>query len=280
MESRVNLAVVGAFVLVLAAAGIGAVLWIGSGRLSHKAQDGYVASFSESVAGLGKDAPVKLRGVDVGKVVEIAIDPQDPTRVRVVLSIERGTPVKVDSYATLQVQGLTGNAFVDLGGGSRSAAPLRPRPGEQLAVLETRPSLLARLDVAASSTMGDAGSVVAGLKAALDPETLGALRRSAAALPALVERLGRAAEALERMGNEVSETGVATRAAVEEARGAIRQVGEGVARFDAETAPEVRSLVADLREASASLARLTAELERDPGALVAGRAQAQPGPGE
>ncbi len=280
METKVNVAVVGAFVLVLAAAGIAALLWLGSGRLSRKAYDTYVASFSESVSGLTPRAPVKLRGVDVGAVDDIALDPEDPARVRVVLSIEKGAPVKEDTYATLQVQGLTGIAYVELGGGSRSAPALRPRAGGPFPVIATRPSLLARLDVAASATMGDVGHVVAGLKEALDPETLGALRRSAVALPALVERLGRTAEALERRGNEVADTGVAARAAVQEARGAIGQVGDGVKRFDAEVAPDLRHLVSDLRDASASLARVTAELERDPGTLVAGRAQPPPGPGE
>ena len=40
METKVNLTVVGAFVLVLGAAGIAAVLWLGSGRLSAEGSTG------------------------------------------------------------------------------------------------------------------------------------------------------------------------------------------------------------------------------------------------
>jgi len=315
MESRVNRAAVGAFVLLLTGAGIAALLWLGSGRLSRKSYDTYLAFFSESVAGLNVRAPVKLRGVEVGAVREIAIDRADPGRVRVVLSIERGTPVTEDTWAVLQTQGLTGIGFVELGGGSPSAAPLRARPGEAFPTISTRPSFLARLDLAAASLAGDLGRVTASLNETLDPETRQALRASAAdlarilhtlaqrsrdldaatvaaaemlrngarasaALPALVERVGRSAEAVERMGNELAETGVAARAAVQEARGVVGQVREGVARFDAEVVPDVRALVSDLRDASASVARVTAELERDPRALVAGRAEPPPGPGE
>ncbi len=287
MDTKVNRALVGAFVLVLTAAGIAALLWIGSGRHTRKAYDTYLAFFSESVAGLNARAPVKLRGVEVGAVREVAIDRADPTRVRVVLSIETGTPVKEDTFAMLQSQGLTGIGFIELGGGSRSAAPLRAKPGEAFPTIETRASFLAHLDEAAASVIGDIRKVTASLNETLDPDTRQAFRtmlrngaRASAALPPLVERLGKGAGAVERMGNELAETGIAARAAVQEARGAIGQVGEGAGRFNAEVVPDVRRLVADLRDASASLARVTAELERNPGALVAGRAEPAPGPGE
>jgi phospholipid/cholesterol/gamma-HCH transport system substrate-binding protein len=53
-----------------------------------------------------------------------------------------------------------------------------------------------------------------------------------------------------------------------------------VARFTGETLPEIRQLVAELREVTSTLRRTTAELERHPGAIVWGRPQARPGPGE
>ncbi len=294
MDSKVNRALVGTFVLALTAAGVAALLWIGSGRSSRIAYDTYVSYFGESVAGLESRAPVRLRGVEVGMVREVAIDPGDPSRVRVLLSIRKGTPVKEDTYAVLQAQGLTGIGFVELGGGSRSAPALRPSPDDPFPTIATRPSLMARLDVAAASVAGGVDRVASSVNDTLDPETRQAIRSSAAdlarvlrnaatasaAVPGLVERVGRTADAVERMGNEIAETAIAARSAVQEARGTIGKVDAAVGRFDAEVAPDVRQLVGDLRDASASLARLTAELERDPGALVAGRAAAAPGPGE
>ena len=287
MDTSVNRVAVGAFVLVLTSAGVAALLWIAAGRHTRKTYDTYLAFFSESVAGLNRRAPVKLRGVEIGAVREVAIDAADPGRVRVLLAIERGTPVKEDTYAVLQSQGLTGIASIELGGGSRSAAPLHARPGEAFPTIETHPSALAHLDEAAASVVGDVGRVATSLNEMLDPETRRAFRtmirnaaRTSAELPPVVARLGRGAGAVERMGNELAETGIAARAAVQEARGAIRQVGEGAGRLDAEVVPDVRRLVADLRDASASLARVTAELERNPSALVAGRAERAPGPGE
>jgi len=315
MESKVNLAVVGAFVLVLTASGIGGLLWLGSGRLSHKPMSTYAASFSDSVAGLSPRAPVKLRGVDVGTVEAIALEPDDSARVRVLLALENGTPVKEDTYATIETQGLTGIAYVELGGGSHSAPALRARAGDPLPVISTRPSVLRRLDVAATSLLGNFDRVATGLNETLDANTRQALRRSAAdlariletlsrrsreiddataaaavmlkngarasvALPATVERLGRSADALERMGNEFAQVAVSAGAAFEEARGTIGLIGNGVERFDTEVVPDVQGLVADLRETSASLGRVGAELERDPSIAVLGRSQPPPGPGE
>ena len=122
METKVNLTVVGLFVLVLGAAGIAAVLWLGSGRLSQKQYGTYLAYFTESVSGLNLHAPVRSRGVAVGSVREISLDPANPERVRLVLEVEQGTPVKEDSVAILGVQGLTGLAYVELSGGTRGVA--------------------------------------------------------------------------------------------------------------------------------------------------------------
>jgi phospholipid/cholesterol/gamma-HCH transport system substrate-binding protein len=315
MESKVNPAAVGAFVLLLAAAGVGALLWLGSGRLSQKTHETYLAFFSDSVSGLNVRAPVKLRGVEVGAVDEIALDPNDPGRVRVVLSIEKGTPVKEDTYATLGVQGLTGIAYVELGGGSRLAAALRPGPGEALPVIQTRPSIFTRLDLAATSLLGDFDYFTKGMNETLDADTRQALRSSAqdlaritralgrrsreidasmvaatellengarasAALPRLVERLGRSADAVERMGDELARAGTAAHAAVQGARGAIEGVGTGVEQLRTEVIPDVQRLIAELRETSASVGRISAEVERDPSALVLGRARPPPGPGE
>ena len=90
METKVSYTIVGAFVVVLSAAIVAGVLWISSGRAAGKNYDTYLAYFTESVSGLNRQAPVKYRGVDVGSVREIGLDPDDPQRVQLVLAIERG----------------------------------------------------------------------------------------------------------------------------------------------------------------------------------------------
>ena len=126
MEDKLNPTIVGAFVLVLGAALIGAVLWLAAGLSVKKHYTPYRSVVSESVAGLNVDAPVKFLGVDVGKVHTIVIDPRDSRQVLLGFQIERGTPVKQDSEAVLKTQGLTGIAYVELSGGSEGSPPLLP----------------------------------------------------------------------------------------------------------------------------------------------------------
>ena len=81
MLSKSNYALVGAFVLVLGAAFIWAVLWISAGG-PPQSFDRYLIYMTESVSGLNVDSPLRFRGVDVGKVEKIEIDLENPQRIR------------------------------------------------------------------------------------------------------------------------------------------------------------------------------------------------------
>ena len=123
-----------------------AVLWLASGGTLQKKYDIYLAVVAESVAGLNLNAPVKYNGVDVGKVQNIQLDPENPERVELLFAIERGTPIKVDTVAVLKTQGLTGIAYVELDGGAKNAAPLVATPQQKYPVIQTKPSLSTRLE--------------------------------------------------------------------------------------------------------------------------------------
>lgn len=308
MESKVNFAAVGAFVLILGAALVAAVLWLASGKLYRKAYDTYLVYSTESVSGLDPDAPVRYRGVQVGVVRRIALARDDVERVQLTLGLERGTPVKADTVAVLSVQGLTGIAHVELAGGSRGAAPLAARPGEDYPVIPSAPSFMMRLDasltgliasVTASSerlnalldernraaladalgNMRDVSRVLAARASTIDAGVANAARTMentaalTAALPRLVERVQATAESVDRTAGEVERAGVAVTATMESAR-------TGARRAAAETLPEAQALLSELRELTASLRRVTEQVERQPAVLVRGRPASQPGPGE
>lgn len=298
METKVNYALVGAFVVVLSVAIVAAVLWISSGRTAGKEYDGYLAYFTESVSGLNRQAPVKYRGVEVGFVREISLDTEDPERVRVELKIERGVPIKQDTVATLSTQGLTGIAFLDLEGGSRDSPLLAPGSEGQYPVIATRPSLFRRLDTQATALVANLSETARNINALIDEPTRATLQntireldtvvhalaadgsralensaRASEELPALVREVARSAAAVERAAEQTNRASEAVYAA---AAGAT----SGVQELRADTLPELQRLVADARAAAASIARLAHELQRSPNALVVGREPAPPGPGE
>jgi phospholipid/cholesterol/gamma-HCH transport system substrate-binding protein len=308
MEAKVNYVVVGVFVLALGAALIAGVLWLSSGSAFRRTYDTYQVYMRESVSGLSLDAPVKYRGVEVGRVRRIALAPQDVEQVLLTLDIERGTPVKQDTIAVLRVQGLTGIANIELTGGRRDSPPLTAQNGEEYPVIRTGPSLMVRLDTAVTMLLTNLNRTSENLNAVMDKENLQALKRvladvetltrtiaarsaaidrglisasralenSAQAtgeLPRLIEQMQRSAQAVEKMSNEVASAGASATQMLDSTRGDVRQ-------FTAQTLPDVNSLVTELREMTGSLKRVADELDRNPSVLLFGKPAPKRGPGE
>jgi phospholipid/cholesterol/gamma-HCH transport system substrate-binding protein len=84
---------------------------------------------------------------------------------------------------------------------------------------------------------------------------------------------------VERVADEATRVGAATRAAVEDASGAARDASRAVQRIDGESLVALQRLVAELTETAATLGRVSRDLERNRGALLGGQ-QPPPGPGE
>lgn len=154
METKVNYTLVGLFVVILTAILAGVVIWLGKGDY-RGLYDRYYAYMRESVAGLSVNAAVKYRGVDVGRVKDIALNPENPEEVWLTLDIVRGTPIKEDTVAVLETQGLTGLATVNLTGGTKDSPPLVAQPGQEYPVIKTGPSLFFRLDMALSRLLAE-----------------------------------------------------------------------------------------------------------------------------
>ena len=154
MEPKVNYMIVGLFVVLLGVALLAGILWLS--RTDYRGvYDRYYSYMTESVSGLSADASVKYRGVDVGRVKEIILDPTNPEEVRLALDLVRGTPVKENTVAVLETQGLTGLTTVNLTGGTRDSPLLTAKPGETYPVIKSGPSFYFRLDNALSSILTD-----------------------------------------------------------------------------------------------------------------------------
>ena len=280
METKLSFAAVGAFVLGLGAVLIAGLLWLSTGGAWQTDYDLYWAIEDESVAGLNLNAPVKYNGVDVGKVRSIVLDHRNPQRVTLLLALVQGSPVKQDTIAILKTQGLTGITYVELSGGSTDSLPLLAIAPNQYPIIQTRPSLSARLENVLTSVLGKLDSTSNNINAILSPDNQTAFKAilrntsvATAKLGPLIDRLGRSADAVGRMGGDLSKAGHSASLAAD-------GIGVGIQRLGTQTLPEVERLLAELETLSSSLRRLTEQTTRDPSGLIFGRTPVPDGPGE
>ena len=104
METRANYALIGAFVLMAAAAVIGFALWLGSSQFNRDYAV-YDVIFPGPVT-LEEGASVRYIGIKVGEVETVRIDRRDASMVRARLRGDRATPVKTDSTAIIDFAGI------------------------------------------------------------------------------------------------------------------------------------------------------------------------------
>lgn len=130
MESRANYALVGLFTLAVLAAAFGFVYWFNSGGAGRK--DNIRVIFTGSVTGLGRGSSVLFNGLRVGEVTSIELQPDDPRRIYAVIQVNATTPIREDTRARIEAQGLAGVVALQLIGGAPDAPVLTAKPGEPM----------------------------------------------------------------------------------------------------------------------------------------------------
>lgn len=151
MYSKVNYLIVGLFVLLFGAGLVLFAFWLADYGL-QKDYDIYEVKMTDSVTGLSKDSSVKLRGVDIGKVSDIRINPDNIEEIEIFLKINKGIPIKEDMVASTQMFGITGLLSINIEGGTNGAKTLKPTE-DHIPVIRSAPSFVSRI----SDTFGGLG---------------------------------------------------------------------------------------------------------------------------
>lgn len=311
METRANYFLVGVFVLALMAGTFVLVMWLGKAGL----QDNrilYYIYVRGSVTGLQNGAPVQYRGVPVGTVTDIAIDADNVELIQVTVGIKAGTPIKTDTVAQLQLQGITGLSFVQLSGGTRDAPVLEPPPGKRRARIAYKPSTLEKVYEDVPEAVAQVVALAGRANQLLSDENLSALTSIVGNLDLMATTIGdsrgdvkraitnaantmeivqKTAVAMESLAVELKamagdlgkDAGAATRAAQETARGFNRLAAElhGMAGefrgplrdFSEGSLHELSQLLIDTRALMTSLNRIAIQFERDPARFLFGDQQ-------
>jgi len=138
MYSRVNYTIVGIFVLLFGAGLVGFTFWLAKYGIKNE-YNLYKLQMTESVSGLSKDSTVRYKGVDIGRVSEIRINPKHIEEIDVFLKIRSDVPIKEDMTAHTEMLGITGLLAIEIDGGSNSSKLLKPKNGE-IPIIKTAPS--------------------------------------------------------------------------------------------------------------------------------------------
>ena len=151
METKANYAIVGFFTVAVIFAAFGFVYWMSKyGRSGEMVE--LVISIPGSANGLSVGSPVRFNGIPVGSVRNLAINSNDPRYSVAVTEVSAEAPVLKSTTATLEIQGLTGAAYIELSGGNKGDENIlrkaleTGKPAQMLADQSSVTSLLATAD--------------------------------------------------------------------------------------------------------------------------------------
>ncbi len=287
METRANYVFVGTSVLAAIVAILVFIFWLGRSQL-NKHEETYHTYFTGSVTGLSSGSPVRYRGVPVGTVGYIAIDPNNIERIRVTLKLRERTPIKTDTVASLETAGITGGSYVELSGGTNAAPLLASQNGEVPVIraessglqsaLDEAPKLVAKLSQLSdqankllsdenvktiTATFDHLNSLSANLDS-LGPDakqTVANLNKLTTdlnkQLPGLMDTLKQDGASIREAADEFHKVGSNVDGLITENRAPLRD-------FTTNGLGEVGSLVANLRNLTDTLNRVADHLDRDP----------------
>jgi phospholipid/cholesterol/gamma-HCH transport system substrate-binding protein len=158
MEDRAKFALIGLFTFAVIAGAFGFVYWLHNNAGNREVAT-YRVVFEGSVSGLRTGGPVLFNGIRVGQVTAMQLT-DDPSKVAAIVSVDKSTPVRVDTRVSLEYAGLTGIASVSMKGATSSSAALTGKNG-QLPTLKADPNAGTDMSTAVRETLGRADQIIA-----------------------------------------------------------------------------------------------------------------------
>ena len=210
METKANHIAVGSFVLLAIAGLIGFVLWLGKAEIDREF-DAYHIYFRGSVSGLGVASTVRYRGVPVGTVTDIRIDPDNSEQVQVTIKVTKGTPIKQDAVASLELRGITGLVDVQISGGSKDSPALEAPEDLPLPVIASVPSALEEIFEGVPTLLARATVLIERGTILLSPANLEAIGDTLQNVRAMSEELADSTRDFKVMTDDVAAIAAAVR---------------------------------------------------------------------
>ncbi|MBG0777335.1 MAG: MCE family protein [Desulfovibrionaceae bacterium] len=215
-----------ALTLVLGLVILGVFIVVLGGHRFWESLDRYDLRF-HNVKDLSPGRPVKYSGIDVGRILEVGVDPTDPRQILVVIGVEQGFTLYQGTIARISQKGLVGDNHVLL----ELPGPPGPRlaPGAELPTVESLSmgDLAAAIGDLVTSLTPRLEKIASGLEVLVGEDNQDQLRKLLAGAPELMERAGKT---LERIDRELTGLSATAQSGIGETRSTVRQVGEDLSR--------------------------------------------------
>jgi phospholipid/cholesterol/gamma-HCH transport system substrate-binding protein len=267
-------------------------------------QTDYVLESNYPVTGLNVQSTVRFRGIGIGKVTNIRIDPKNAHLILIDISVNSDTPITKSTFAELKPQGITGLSYVMLDDAGTSRQPLIATAGETPRI-PVHPSFFDKLSNSGGDLLTAANTLVVRLNQLLDEpnrqqivHTLASIQRASDQIAATATRLGPALDAMPRLADQadsvlhgvnaltLSMNRLTTHTDKQLARtgkslASLSQTSQALSqRLLDQSLPRLNTLLDELSRTSRNLDQLLTQIQEQPSSLVFGGQKIPPGPGE
>jgi phospholipid/cholesterol/gamma-HCH transport system substrate-binding protein len=238
METRANYVLIGAFVLMGAAALMLFTVWIARAPFSRDFET-YDVVFQGPVNGLGEGGEVRFNGIKVGEVTQLSLDRNDPNRVIARIKVDAQTPVRTDSVAQLNFMGITGVTFIQLLAGTPTSPLLQSNDGNP-AVIPSERTALDELFQGGQDLLTMSSETISSLNRAMSEENV-------QSITAILNNVELASEKLARQDGLI-DSAIDAMIAVEKAAVAMEQAGLDVDQTARDFDVEFRFLASEAKK--------------------------------
>lgn len=300
MKRNANYALVGFSAVIAFFCLIVFVVWFA--RLQFvREHDIYDIVFVGPVRGLSQGGEVRFNGIKVGEVTDLALDSADAASIIARVRLASDVPVRADSYAMLEPQGITGLSYVQITVGSHNLPFLKDvTPRGQVPLLRSQSSALSDMLAGGGQTLGRAVETLNQVKKLLSEENASAFSASRSDLTLITasvrERKEIVADAkaalqnIDQAADEISKTSQSAKglinadgrktlasindaateikAAASDARATTAALRNPSATLSAEGSQQMRETIGTLKETGEALQRLIEEVKSNPAALI------------
>ena len=299
MENKSHAFAAGLFALLLIVAMLFALYWLGG---SKDDTHDYIVVTKQNIGGLNPQAQVRYRGIRVGKVSDIRLDPDDYSNILITIAVKEDVPLTRGTVAKLNYQGVTGLAHILLLETGKNKEPLEPND-ENPPHIAMIPSLLDELGETGTATLRQARELMASANEMLNEKnrqhltaTLANLEAASANMKPALENLNGTLVQMNKLLNDqnIKNISVAARdiaPLLADTRLMIGKLQVAADKFDVAIGdpsangasalmPRLNEMAADFSMTSRQLSRVLRILEDSPQGLVFGAPALPSGPGE